>query len=37
MSQWRALSFLPPVSGYDAPTAAWKVPPIFSSNSVFFV
>ena len=34
MSQCRPLSLLLPLSGYPAPTAAWKVPPIFSSKSV---
>ena len=34
MSQWTALSFVPPVSGYERPTAKWTVPPIFSSNRI---
>ena len=33
-SQCSADSFLPPVSGYERPSARWTVPPIFSSNSV---
>src|SRR5208282_3066368 len=37
MSQCRPLRFLLPVSLYPAPRARWIVPPIFSSNNVFFV
>ena len=34
MSQWTADSLMPPVSGYERPTARWTVPPIFSSNRI---
>jgi len=34
MSQWTADSFVPPVSGYERPSARWIVPPIFSSNRI---
>ena len=34
MSQWTADSFVPPVSGYDRPTARCTVPPIFSSSRI---
>ena len=37
MSQWIALSFLPPVEEYELPTARWTVPSIFSSNATFFM
>ena len=33
-SQWTARAFLPPVSGYERPSARWTVPPIFSSNRI---
>ena len=34
MSQWMADTFVPPVSGYDRPTARCTVPPIFSSTMI---
>ena len=34
MSQWTADVLVPPVSGYDEPTARWTVPPIFSSKRI---
>ena len=33
-SQCSADSFLPPVSGYERPSARWTVPPIFSSKRI---
>ena len=33
-SQCTADSFVPPVSGYERPSARWTVPPIFSSNRI---
>ena len=37
MSQWTALSFVPPVTVYERPSARWIVPSIFSSKSTFRV
>ena len=34
MSQWTALSFVPPMNGKPLPMARWIVPSIFSSKSV---
>ena len=33
MSQWSALSFVPPMNGKPRPSARWTVPSIFSSKS----
>ena len=37
MSQWTALTFVPPMNGKPLPRARWIVPSIFSSKSVFCV